>query len=315
MPTTRKIDVSVVIVTWNSRALIDRCLAPLQGHPEWMEVLVHDNASADGTAEYVAKRYPWVRLYPSAVNLGFGAGNNRAFEKCRGRNVLLLNPDAFLDDVTVVERLLQSLERDERVAAVGPQLVHEDGRHQVGDAGWRTSLRSLFGHVWWAHRLSQWFPSIYISNPAALMAASVSVDWICGACLMVRARIIEDLGGFDEGIFMYGEDVEWGERMRDAGYALLYLPQIKVLHLQGGTQKADGELYFSTKWLDARAIRFSSHRSSAAFAIFRQIAVSGFTFRGVALWISSLFLKRMRVRSRQMFKYAKHARTLRYARG
>ena len=110
--------VSIVIVTWKSRHLIDRCLARLAGHDETIEVLVHDNDSPDGTADYIAANYPWVQLTSGKKNLGFGRANNALFALCRGRYVLLLNPDAFLDDLEPVNAMAKHLDVDPGVAIV-----------------------------------------------------------------------------------------------------------------------------------------------------------------------------------------------------
>src|SRR5262249_51408066 len=160
---------------------------------------------------------------------------NLALRLCTCQYVLLLNPDAF-PSVKSVYSLAAYLRETPDVAAVGPQLLHMDGSHQVGDAGWRVSLFNVFAHCFLLHRLWSEIPTTHLSHPNLLHRRSVDVDWVSGCCLMIRRKVIEEIGGLDERIFMYGEDIEWGERMRGAGYRVVYLPQIKVLHLGSGSQ-------------------------------------------------------------------------------
>ncbi len=301
------ISTSIVIVSWNSELLLDRCLAPFVGHPPSIEVIVFDNLSSDNTVDAVKRKYPWVKLIESDKNLGFGRGNNEAFKYCSGRNILLLNPDAFLDNLYPVELLSKTLDSSSEIAAVGAGLVHSDGRHQVGDAGWTTTLLSLAGHAFWLHRIFSFWPSIYISNPSLLRKDVLDVDWVCGACMMVKRSVIEKIGGFDEQIFMYGEDVEWGDRMKSNGYRVLLLPQLRVLHIQGATQKGSDRIYFSTKWVDARAKRFAQGRSRIAYLFFRIILFAGFGMRGAVLKLGSTFKSNLRENSKLMFRYAKYA--------
>lgn len=303
--------VSVVVVTWNSGKLIERCLSPIVDK-EGIEIIVFDNGSADNTVQKVRERFPRVKLIVSKINLGFGGGNNEAFKYCAGEFILLLNPDAFLDEqgTKPILEMRDYLRNNPQVAAVGPQLIHEDGRHQVGDGGWSTTLKSVAGHSLGLHKIISCWPSIYVSHRDLLGQQSVFLDWICGACVMVRADVVEKIGGFDVSIFMYGEDVEWGARMRTSGYSVVYLPWLKVLHIQGGTQKASGEMYFSTKWMDARAVHFKRTRSPVDYIMFKLLLVIGFLARGAVLGIVDLVRWRRCRRAVSMLRYAMHAARL-----
>jgi N-acetylglucosaminyl-diphospho-decaprenol L-rhamnosyltransferase len=306
--TTTRPRVSIVIVTYNSKAYIDECLAPLVGNRDF-EIIVVDNASPDGTAAYVSERYPALNLIASEKNLGFSGGNNLAFRMCTTETVLLLNPDAFIKDVSVIWRLQDALFEHSELAVVGPQLINIDGSHQVGDGGWKTGLLSIVGHAFWLHRLVAVVPSIYISHPTFLKKDFVDVDWICGACMMVRSSVIEEIGGLDESIFMYGEDVEWGERARTAGYKARYFPALKVLHIQGASQRQKGEEFFSTKWMDSRAKRYAKSATKLQYGLFKFLLSAGFGFRSAVLAAVSVVLRRPRLKRRAevMLRYAAHA--------
>lgn len=276
--------VSVVIATYNSKAFMAACLAPIYGLPE-IEIIVVDNCSSDGTAEYIEVEFPDVNLIRAPRNLGFAGGNNLGFERCNADTVLLLNPDAFLVDTGQVFDLKKALWADQRTAFVGPQLLNDDGSHQVGDAGYKDSLLSLLGHFWFLHKLCQFVPATYLTNRKALTARRVRLDWICGACLMVKRAVIAEIGGLDDSIFMYGEDVEWGERARRHGMNSLYCPQIKVRHLQGAVRD-DGTVKVSTKSLTHRGRKFRA-RGLLSGVLFKVIVSTGLFARYVIYAVQS----------------------------
>lgn len=300
--------VSIVIVTYNSRSLIDRCLAPLADAREGVEVIVWDNASSDGTAAYVAAAYPWVQVVAGDENLGFARANNAAVARCRGGYTLLLNPDAFLTGIDQVTRLARVLDEDAAVVAAGPKLLHADGLHQVGDAGWRVRALSVIGHFLFVHRAMAAVPAIYVSNERLLHERRVDVDWLCGACMMVRTEVFRDVGGFDPSIFMYGEDMELGERLRRCGHRLVYAPEIEVVHLQGATQRAEASAFYSTKYVDRLLAVLSDQHGPTTVALLRLTIGAGFLLRAGAY-----AAKAVRARSRHhgtrahaMWKYARY---------
>ncbi|WP_191057933.1 glycosyltransferase family 2 protein [Geminicoccus harenae] len=302
---------SIVIVTYQSKHYMDRNLKPITSADgaHDIEIVVWDNASTDGTAEFVRERYPSVRVIASDVNLGYARANNQALKWCRGRSVLFLNPDAFIGDISDILELERLLYQTDDLAAVGPRLVNADGSHQVGDAGWATTLLSVAGHALFLHRVCKSIPSIYLTNPKLLASNSVEVDWICGACMLARRQVIDEIGGFDDQIFMYGEDVEWGERARKRGYRLNYVPSIGVLHIQGGSQRHEQLSFFSTKWMDSRALRLQQQGSRQAFVVFKLLLVVGFGLRSAIHLLRAAVTGRAtaRLRSANMWRYAIHA--------
>ncbi|SON54766.1 N-acetylglucosaminyl-diphospho-decaprenol L-rhamnosyltransferase [Hartmannibacter diazotrophicus] len=306
--------ISVVIVTYNSKSFIDECLKPIVGSigPD-LEVIVWDNESPDGSLGYVRENYPSVLAFGENGNRGFAAGNNAAFRHCTGDYVLLLNPDAFLENAGQIAEMAAVLDRRADVCAVSPMLLNADGSHQVGDCGWRHSIANTIGHFLFLHHLFPDIRGIYLTNAKLFSRPSVEVDWLCGACMMVRKSTIDTVGGLDEEIFMYGEDVEWGERMRAAGAKLLYLPGIRVTHLQGATQKGEkGSYFISTKWLDALSDQIGRTQSGWQFTLFKGIAFAGMALR--FLIYSTLDLVRGRkisARAKAMKAYACHALKLR----
>jgi N-acetylglucosaminyl-diphospho-decaprenol L-rhamnosyltransferase len=302
--------ISVVIVTYQSAKVIDRCLAPLcaDQSPE-LEIVLLDNASEDGTIDHVRRYYPDVRAIANSENSGFSKGNNTAISASSGRYVLLLNPDAFVPSAKMVFSLAEYLQSHPDVAAVGPRSINPDGSHQIGDAGWRVSVLNVLTYSFLLHRLCASIPSLFLANPQLLEKAEVEVDWIGGACLMVQRDVIEKIGGLAERFFMYGEDVEWGQRMRDNGYRVVYLPRIEVVHLRGHSQRKDTDLFVSTMWLDGIARLFAESHSKRACAVFRVMLAAGLLLRTALLGISGTLTGRRAhlSRAKAMWRYSRHA--------
>lgn len=276
-------DIAVVIVTWNSAHLIARCLEPFDRLDIKPEVIVYDNASSDNTVDMVRSKFPWATVIAAKENIGFGRANNVALRNSRKDIYVLLNPDAFVESPEDILTLASNLSLNPKLACVGPRLINADGSHQVGDAGWRTTVLSMLNHTFWVHKVLSFVPSIYLSNSNLLKQDSVEVDWICGACLVIRRTAWHEMNGFDDKIFMYGEDVDLGERLTAAGWDCLYVPRIKVMHLQGGTQGASTSAYYSAKWMHARARRFAMKRSKLSYFALRYSIVVGFLFRFLAV--------------------------------
>jgi GT2 family glycosyltransferase len=227
-------ELSAIVVTYNSAAVIGRCLDSLQAALErWggrAEVLVVDNASEDGTAAQVQGR-PGVRLLPQRVNLGFGAGVNVALRQCAGRYVLLQNPDCFLEEG--LEALIGLLDGREAAAAVGPRIVDGDGQ--------ATRSCARFPTLW--TELCENFGLRALRPRSPLLARYVypewdgtgerRVDWLTGACVLLRMEALEEVGPFDEDYWLYTEEVDLQWRLAQAGWESWYLARARVVHLGG----------------------------------------------------------------------------------
>ena len=278
----KPLKLSVLIVSWNSRSVLTACLDSLHKAlaPLDAETWLVDNASSDDTLAWVAEAHPWVQRIAHPTNAGFAAANNLGIERARGEYVLLLNPDTVLDDVTLLERWVAWMDAHEATAASGVQLVWPDGSHQVGDSGHRPELRSALGHFLGLSRLSpRLFPPLFLGAPGD---APRAVDWICGAGLMARREVLEEIGGLDESIFMFAEDIEWGCRASAAGFPVTYLPALRLTHLQGGSWRQREAEGFSTFWLGSlRAVYFRLNRSQPRW-LYDGIVLLGFGLRLVA---------------------------------
>ena len=306
------IALSILIVTFDAGEDIAICLRLLRASriDRPYEVIVVDNASRDGTPQRIAKDFRWVRLIAERENHGFAGGNALAFAEARGDAILLLNPDAFLRDPGAVAALLAHLDAHPAVGAVGPRLTFPDGTHQVGDAGFEPRPLSVLVHAaGLSGRLG--LSGLYLSGRQARGDAPVPVDWLCGAVLMLRRAAILSIGGLESPLFLYGEDVDWGCRLRDAGWRVEYLPAIGIVHLQGGSGSNR-----SARWLDGLAAVYrlrNAGRTLSGQGFFSGPLRFGFALRALAYGLAGR-LKRRPDLSRKadaMRRFAGHLRSLR----
>ncbi|OWJ76566.1 glycosyltransferase family 2 protein [Haematobacter genomosp. 1] len=308
-PSQHKPQVSIVIVAWNGRDYLRHCLqlASFDSPEVSREIIVIDNGSTDGAPEMVAAEFPDVHLVKTGENLGFAGGNNRGFALARAETVLLLNPDAFLETPGTLARLLRHLEAHPGTGAVGCRLTYPDGRHQVGDGGHAPRPAAVLVHALGLGRFVPGARGLFLSPRRG--TAPRQVDWLSGALILVRADVIRQVGGLDAGFFMYAEDVEWGCRMRRAGWQVAYLPDLSAVHVQGGTQEGAD---ISTTWLDALG-RLYLRENPRGFTPFRLGYGAGFSLRSAAYGAAGLLRRDPRLRRKAgiMRRYAAHVLTMR----
>lgn len=239
------VDLSVVIVSWNVRDLLRRCihsvvtgaeLSPDGGAyqiGEWsVEILVIDNASTDGSPEMVRDEFPRVHLIANDENRGFTAANNQGLARSRGRYLLLLNPDTEVVG-DALATMLRYAEANTDVGALGPRLLYPDGSIQSSRRrfpAFATALvESTVVQEWWQdNRILRRY---YMTDTPD--DAIQSVDWVVGACLLVRRQAFEQVGGLDEGYFMYSEELDWCRRIKTGGWEIVYLPTASIIHHEG----------------------------------------------------------------------------------
>jgi GT2 family glycosyltransferase len=303
-------DLSIVIVTWNCWTMVQRCLGHLFASRTRLayKVILVDNDSADGTADKVAAEFPAVHVIRSGGNLGFARGNNIGFTRIEGRHVMLLNPDAFLTDVTLLDDLVGWLDAHPEFGALGCRITFSDGRHQVGDAGFRPTVAAM---TCWALGLSSWCRGVFLTGRAR-SRQPVEVDWICGAFMMVRRTVLATVGGFDEAFFMYAEDVEWGCRARARGVRIAYLPWRALVHVQSGTQYQDGRAVVSTKWLDNLVVLHRRLHPRACWRCVQAVVSVGFLARAFVYRALSVLRARpaLRDKAAAMRAFARHVRSI-----
>ena len=223
---------SIIIVSYNSRADLDGCLRSLTGAPPTIdhEIVVVDNASSDGTQAYVRERWPGVRLIDAGGNVGFARGNNAGISQTFGELVLLLNPDTSVGPGTI-DRLVAALDANPHAAVVGPRLVDQSGRPELS-----------FGRMISPHA-ELWQKVLVTGNDRGVPVISAlvdgmtrrsrTVDWVSGACLLIRRLDLEAVGRLDERFFLYTEDVDLCAAVRARGRTVLFIADVEVVHLRG----------------------------------------------------------------------------------
>ena len=223
---------SIVIVTYNSSREIDVALqsltrpAPVTSH----DVLVIDNASTDGSSALVRERWPAVRLIQSSTNLGFAAANNRGIRESSSELVLLLNPDTRVP-AGAVDRLVAHLDARPDVAIVGPRIVDGQGRAELSFGSMIAPLAELRQKILVGGNDRGFAP--IVSTVDRMTRRTGEVDWVSGACLLIRRADLEAVGLLDERFFLYTEDVDLCASVRARGRTVLFGADVEIEHLRG----------------------------------------------------------------------------------
>jgi GT2 family glycosyltransferase len=225
-------DLSVVIASFNARDYLRRCLTSLYAHTRDIdfEVIVVDNASWDGSPDLVEAEFPQAALIRSPGNLGFAAACNRGIAEAQGEFVLLLNPDTEVAENALAPMVAYCREHPQ-VGILGPRLLNSDGSLQLSCRRFPGHLTGLFNRQSLLTRLfpRNRFSARYLMSDWSHNAIA-EVDWLSGACMMLRRSMLHDIGGMDEGFFMYIEDVDLCYRAHQGSYQVVYFPTVAVTH-------------------------------------------------------------------------------------
>ena len=259
---------SVVIVNYNTRDLLQACLKSIEMSEDApsLELFVVDNASSDGSPTMVSEQYRWVHLISCDDNRGYAYANNLALKRCRGKYWLLLNPDTVLPP-RALRDMVDFLDSHPEAGVAGPKLIRQNGSL---DLACRRSFPSPEVSFYRMLGLSKLFPKsrrfgrynmTYLDpdQPA-------EVDSVVGAFMMVRAAAAKQVGLLDEAFFMYGEDLDWAFRIKKAGWKVLYNPAVVVLHYKGASSRRSPKA--TTEFYRAMDIFYKKHYAkSTNFAI------------------------------------------------
>lgn len=265
--------VSILIVSWNTRDYLKACLESIrQSKPDCVgEIIVVDNASADGSPEMVEQHYPEATLIRAGSNLGFAKGNNLAMKHAHGSFFALVNSDALVHP-GCLETLTRHLEQHPDVGLVGPRVNGGDGllqrscRHLPGI--WNTFCRAL--------ALDRAFGARGIFSgyevPPALHESLHEAEVLSGCFCVARRMAVEQVGGLDEQFFFYGEDIDWCRRFKNSGWKLVFIPQATATHFGGGsTSKAP--LRYSIEILRATLKYWRKHHGVAGQVVCQGLLV------------------------------------------
>jgi GT2 family glycosyltransferase len=231
-------NLSIVIVNWNTREFLSRCLRSVYDTTLDLdfEVIVVDNGSTDGSQEMVRQEFPAVSLIVNTENKGFAKANNQAIRRSRGRYVLLLNSDAFVYENTI-EHTVAFMDGHPEAGMAGCRLLYENGRLQPSCYAFPTLSTEFFIAV----GLDRLFPKSRLFGKYGMTYWDFDdireVDVILGAFMMVRATAIDEVGLMDERYFMYSEEVDWCYRFRDKGWRIYFYPHVEAIHVGGGSTR------------------------------------------------------------------------------
>ncbi|MFP6638993.1 MAG: glycosyltransferase family 2 protein [Myxococcota bacterium] len=298
------IDLSVVVVTWKTPGLTFDCLAQLDRalkavgrRRDWSsEVVVVDNASEDGTAEGVRRRFPDMTLVVNERNLGFAAGVNRGLDRVDGRFVLLLNSDAWIGAATI-EGCVDALAALPEAGMAGPRLLHPDGRSQ----------RSVhtFPDLW-----DEVVPAFVrdanstgrrgAGSPARSQA--ISVDAIRGAVLFVRRELIEEVGPLAEEYFFFLEETDWCWRAREQGWEILFVPHAPAVHVLGHSSKRRDAVRTRIEFQRSLDHFLRKHRGPASARVGLWLRIGRNLLSGLVGLPAAIFSRRARLRAHERWR-------------
>lgn len=260
-------DVSIIIVNWNTRDLLRKCLAAVSQHVHALkyEMIVVDNASKDDSIAMVRAEFPSVQLIENQENVGFARANNQAMRVSKGEFLLLLNSDAFVQTGTI-QTLVHALRNTHKAGAAGGLLVNVDGTFQSSYYDFPTlisellTLAGLNRQVYWPE---------HPSHPARTAHEQVArVDWVMGANFLVRREAVDAVGLLDESYFMYAEEMDWLYRMRKAGWHTMYVPTAITTHV-GSASNTIGSPRKRINLAQSKVLFFRKHYAPwKAFALY-----------------------------------------------
>ncbi|BAH53732.1 glycosyltransferase family 2 protein [Rhodococcus opacus] len=281
--------VSVIIVSYNSQAVIGDCLGPLS-QQEGIELIVLDNASSDRTLSVTAEVASDAIVIRSEENVGFARGVNRAARHARGDAILLLNPDARISPTDVLA-LSAIFDESPEVGIVAPTLNQPAGRLAIREGGRRPDVVSVFNHFSGLSRLSHKHPrfeGLYLLHAHDLETREL--DWVSGACMMVRKKTWSDLGGLTERWFMYAEDLEFCLRARQQGQRIIMSADHTGTHVVGGSTGATASKKPNPAWVINLydLYKWKMARTRVQSVIWKAAVATGLLSRSVAYYVKSI---------------------------
>jgi GT2 family glycosyltransferase len=302
--------ISILIVSFNTKDVLRECLDSVRvsSRDLTVETIVVDNCSHDGSPAMVREEFPWVQLIESHENLGFGRANNLAFEAARGRYIVLLNSDAFLQHDTLCLSL-EEMEANPDVGLASGRLVGRDGELQPSARMFPSPVRQLLVISGLADKFpkSRFFGQADRTWADPMQAAEV--DWVPGAYSIIPASILKQHGFFDPRFFLYYEEVDLCLRIKNAGYRVMYWPKICVVHVGGESSRQIKTLEMSQTgaqlvlWrMRSTLLYYRKHKGSMAVAA-RWLEEAWYLLRGWRNRLRNSEEARVEVRNQERLAY------------
>ncbi len=243
---TGQIELSIIIINWNSAGYLRECIASIYAHTAQMlfEIIVVDNASFDGAREMLRQEFPEVIFIQSNQNVGFSKANNLAYEKSSGSALLFLNPDTVVLN-SAIAMMYSHLNSSPRIGAVGSGVLNTDLSLQTH---YVQAFPTILNQVLVSESAKRMFPKSSLWGLRPILEYDghpVDVEVIAGSCVMVKREVFEETGRFDEDYFMYSEDVALCFAIRKCGYQIHYVREASVIHHGGKSSECKEESQFS----------------------------------------------------------------------
>jgi len=262
-------EISIIIVNWNTKTLLADCIESVYTSPPEGEfdIWVVDNSSIDDSSDMVRERFPEVNLIDNEENIGFARANNQALRKCKGKYVLLLNPDTVVKTGAIAE-MADFLDHTPEAGMAGAQLINPDGSLQTS----AFPLPTLFREFWRMFHLD------YLINVANYpmeewrLDSAREVDTLLGACMLIRREALDQFGLFDADYFIYSEEVDLCARLKESGWHLYWVPDAVVVHYGAqSTQQVAEEMFI--RLYEGKIIYFRKHRTRITVIAYKLILI------------------------------------------
>lgn len=284
-------DVSIIIVNYNVKDLLDNCIASIykaNTNNHYIEIFVVDNNSIDGSANFIRDEYPEVNVIANRSNIGFSKANNIALKQAKGKYVLILNPDTILEEGTF-EKLISFCENRDRIGAVTSKLILANGKL---DFACKRSFPTLSVALPRMLGLSRFFPKSKMFGKYNLTYLDENeiheVDAVCGAFMFIPAKVLKESGFFDEDFFMYGEDLDLCYRIKNNGYKVFYYPEVTTIHLKGSSTRKTHLSYVNNFY--GSMIIFIKKNFTGVPRILSYILQAGIIYRSIISYVKRILV-------------------------
>jgi hypothetical protein len=286
--------VDIIIVNYNSTAFLLNCLHSIyedigSENENEVQIYIIDNASTDNV-NLITDKFPKVILWKNPVNIGFSKAVNYLIARTRSPYILILNPDTYINN-GFFKPILNFMVEYPMVGIVGPKIFDTNGMIQGSARTFPTPLTALFGR---STLLTKMFPNNKLTLKNILTKQSdntkfIEVDWVSGACMLVRRRAIEEVGMMDERFFLYWEDADWCKRMSEKGWRVVYYPQASITHFIGASSQKRDIRSLLDFHMSAYEF-FSKHSIKSNFSILKIIVFGALSIRFYLILIINLII-------------------------
>jgi len=310
-----RIDLTISVVSYDAKELLKNCLSSIYQYTSGIkfEVILVDNGSTDGSIEMLKEEFPQVKLIENRENLGFARANNQAIKKSKGKYLLLFNPDTVFR-ANSLDKMIKFMDDRPDIGILGCKILNSD----VTIHPYNSSFHNLFSEFLRVFQLKKMIPGVRLREKigqkwGGLLGLTLreyfrvywdserirEVDWVTGACLLVRRKAIEDVGLLDEDFFMYYEDADWCYRMRKRDWKVFYYPFFEIVHYVCRDDVGFSPAVFVERYKSAYYY-FQKHRGKKILFLLRLLVSSGLVIRCLGLLVRYPFrsIKREELRKR-----------------